>query len=104
MDDEVKKRDEAEVDRVLGNLAIIKVSDMQKFGGPGAATLYRARRAGMIEFVKNGRLSGLRRGVAKAHFASTAFRGSCSSTGRRVSRRTPRRLLVQPENETVAAG
>jgi hypothetical protein len=65
MNTEQKARDEAEVDRLLGNLALVKLGAMQGLGGPSSPTLYRAAKAGLIEIVRNGRSAALRRGTAK---------------------------------------
>jgi hypothetical protein len=65
MDSQPKTPDEIEVDRLLGDRALVKLDALQPMGGPSRPTLHRAQRAGMIEFVKNGRSSDLTRATAK---------------------------------------
>jgi hypothetical protein len=65
MDSEPKTPDEIEVDRLLGNLALIKLSALQPMGGPSEPTLYRAECEGLIKFVRNGRINSLTRATAK---------------------------------------
>ena len=65
MDSEPKSPDEIEVDRLLGNLALVKLSALQSMGGPSQPTLYRAQREGLIKFVKNGKNNALTRATAK---------------------------------------
>jgi hypothetical protein len=65
MDSEPKSPDEIEVDRLLGNLALVKLSALQPLGGPSLPTLYRAQREGLIKIVKNGRNNAITRATAK---------------------------------------
>ena len=65
MDSEPKSPDEVEVDRLLGNLALVKLSALQPLGGPSLPTLYRAQREGLIKIVKNGRNNAITRATAK---------------------------------------
>jgi hypothetical protein len=65
MESEPKSPDEIEVDRLLGNLALVKLSALKPMGGPSEPTLYRARREGKIKFVKNGKNNALTRATAK---------------------------------------
>jgi hypothetical protein len=65
MNPEPKNRDEAELDRVLGGKANFTVKEVQRLGGPSPQTLYRARQAGLIEFVRNGMSNTLTRGTMK---------------------------------------
>jgi hypothetical protein len=65
MDSEPKSQDEIEVDRLLGNLALVKLSALRPLGGPSLPTLYRAQREGLIKIVKNGRNNTITRATAK---------------------------------------
>jgi hypothetical protein len=57
---------EAEVDRLLGSLALIHISDVQKYGGPSPPTVYHAENAGLIELVRNGKRTSLTRVALKS--------------------------------------
>jgi hypothetical protein len=65
MDPGPKNRDAAELDLLLGGKANFTVKEVQGLGGPSPQTLYRARQAGLIEFVKNGVSNTLTRGTTK---------------------------------------
>jgi hypothetical protein len=65
MDSEPKSPDEIEIDRLLGDRALIKLGALQPLGGPSRPTLHRAGRAGLIEILKIGKLSGISRSTAK---------------------------------------
>jgi hypothetical protein len=65
MDPEAKTRDEIEVDRLLGDRALIKLDALRELGGPSPQTLYRAAREGLIKIVKNGHNSAMTRATAK---------------------------------------
>jgi hypothetical protein len=65
MDSEPKSPDEIEVDRLLGDRALIKLDDLQPMGGPSRPTLHRAFRDGMIRIIKVGKSSAISRATAK---------------------------------------
>jgi hypothetical protein len=53
-----------DIDRILGDCALFPL-DLRPYGGPSPPTLYRARRAGMIETVTSGNRTRLTRATAK---------------------------------------
>jgi hypothetical protein len=57
--------DEDEVERLLGKRALFTMAEIHEMGGPSPQLLHRARRAGMITFVKNGARSDLTRATTK---------------------------------------
>jgi hypothetical protein len=57
---------EDEIDALLGSLALIRIANVQKYGGPSPPTLYRAEKAGLIELVRNGQRTSLTRAALKA--------------------------------------
>jgi hypothetical protein len=65
MDSPLENSAEAEVDRLLGDKALIKLDALQPLGGPSRPTLQRAAKAGMIELVHNGSSSNMTRATAK---------------------------------------
>jgi hypothetical protein len=65
MDSELRSSAETEVDQLLGNLALFPLKAVQRYGGPSEATLYRARRQGLIKFVNNGRVNFVTRSDLK---------------------------------------
>jgi hypothetical protein len=65
MDSELKTLDEIEVDSLLGKKALFRLNELQPMGGPSEPTLWRARREGLIEFVRNGKINSLTRATAK---------------------------------------
>lgn len=65
MDSPSENSAEAEVDRLLGNKALVKLDALQPLGGPSRPTLQRAAKAGLIELVKNGSSSDMTRATAK---------------------------------------
>jgi hypothetical protein len=58
-------RRQADIDRLLGDKLLFDMKAMQPLGGPSAPTLYRARRAGLLDTVKNGGRTSLTRETAK---------------------------------------
>ena len=58
-------RDEADLDRILGDQALFPITEPQKYGGPSSPTIYRALRAGKVTVVKNGDRTRLTRGEMK---------------------------------------
>jgi hypothetical protein len=65
MNAEPKSLDEIEVDRLLGDRALVKLDALQKIGGPSRPTIHRAARAGLIRIIKIGKSSNLSRATAK---------------------------------------
>jgi hypothetical protein len=65
MASEPKTPDEIEVDRLLGDRALIKLNALQPLGGPSAPTLHRAQHAGLIKIIKVGKSAGISRATAK---------------------------------------
>jgi hypothetical protein len=57
--------DVAEFDWLLGDKALVKLTEVHRLGGPSVPTLHRAARAGLIKFVKNGSSTDLTRATAK---------------------------------------
>jgi hypothetical protein len=58
-------RDEADLDRILGDRALFEITEPQKYGGPSPPTIYRALRAGKVSVIKNGDRTRLTRGEMK---------------------------------------
>jgi hypothetical protein len=56
---------DADLERRLGDKLLFDLKAPQTLGGPSRPTLYRARDAGIIEFVKNGNRSLLTRATMK---------------------------------------
>jgi hypothetical protein len=65
VDSEPKSPDEIEVDRLLGDRALIKLDDLQAMGGPSRPTLHRAFHSGLIKLIKVGKSSAISRATAK---------------------------------------
>ena len=65
MDPKLVFSDEAEVERLLGERAIIKLDALQPMGGPSRPTMQRAAACGMIKLIHNGSSSGISRATAK---------------------------------------
>ena len=65
MDSEPKSPDEVEVDRLLGDRALIKLNDLQPLGGPSRQKLHRAIHSGLIKLIKVGKSSAISRATAK---------------------------------------
>jgi hypothetical protein len=65
MDSELKSPDEIEVDRLLGDRALIKLDDLLPMGGPSRPTLHRAAHDGLIRLIKVGKSSAITRATAK---------------------------------------
>jgi hypothetical protein len=56
---------ETDIDRLLGKKALFNMRELKPLGGPSSPTLYRARRAGIIETVQNGGRTTLTRATVK---------------------------------------
>jgi hypothetical protein len=56
---------DADLDRLLGDKLLFNLGAPQALGGPSKPSIYRARKAGLIEFVKNGNRSMLTRATMK---------------------------------------
>jgi hypothetical protein len=56
---------DADLDRLLGDKLLFDLTAPQTYGGPSKPSIYRARDAGLVEFVKNGNRSMLTRATMK---------------------------------------
>jgi hypothetical protein len=62
---EIQGEPDADLDRLLGDKLLFDLKAPQTFGGPSKPSIYRARDAGLVEFVKNGNRSMLTRETMK---------------------------------------
>jgi hypothetical protein len=60
-----RREQDADLDRLLGDKLLFDLKAPQKLGGPSKPSIYRARDAGLVEFVKNGNRSTLTRETMK---------------------------------------
>jgi hypothetical protein len=58
---EAQGEQDADLDRLLGEKLLFDLKAPQRLGGPSKPSIYRARGAGLVEFVKNGNRSMLTR-------------------------------------------
>jgi hypothetical protein len=111
---EVRRRAaEAEIDALLGPLALIHITAVQKYGGPSPPTIYRAEKAGLIELVRNGQRTSLTRAALKAIlldglgpvqflYGQQAANKQLALARLHEGNRGRRRAVVSPEMEKAA--
>jgi hypothetical protein len=95
MDSEPKTPDEIEIDRLLGDRALIKLDDLQPMGGPSRPTLHRAFHSGIIKIIKVGKKLGHQPSDGEANFAGgpSADRIRVRQAGQKQETRKPRSRL-----------
>jgi hypothetical protein len=62
---EAQGEQDVDLDRLLGDKLLFDLKAPQRLGGPSKPSIYRARGAGLVEFVKNGNRSMLTRATMK---------------------------------------